>query len=291
MNTRYLMAAVAAPALLIGAPAFAQENSNFSPRFSVSYSNELETSLNAESSFESEVSIDGDVLVEGTIHPDSSASAINDTKQMLTDLAVEDSGTNLVNRFDVTGNGNVGVNVAAGFLNDQLNSTTIAVSADNRTRAARFGGMSSAHTSSFQYLANLDYENSAPPPEGNELSNGTSATNTINFGTISGSGNLGVNAAAGAFNQQSNLLTLAVATDSVLSQANAGLVQSASLSEVGDQDGPNTVNSGAISGTGNIGVNLAAGVGNQQLNSLTIASSSAGSAPVAPPPGGGTTGS
>ena len=287
MKTRYLMAAVAAPALMFGTAAFAQNESSFRPNFSVSYSNELETSLNAESSFESEVSIDGDVTVSGYINPDSSASAINDTKQMLTDLAVEDSGTNLINPFNVSGSGNIGVNVAAGFLNDQLNSTAIAVSADNRTRASRDGGMASAHTSSFQYLTNLDYENSTPPPEGNELTNGTSATNTISFGTISGAGNLGVNAAAGAFNQQSNMLTLAVATDSILSQANAGLVQSASFSEIGDQAGNNTISSGAMSGTGNVGVNLAAGVGNQQLNSLTIATSSVS----LPPAGGAGTGS
>ena len=41
--------------------------------------------------------------------------------------------------------------------------------------------------------------------------------------------------------------------------------------------------------SGNIGVNLAAGVGNQQINALTIASSSTGSAPVAPTGGGGGT--
>ena len=51
--------------------------------------------------------------------------------------------------------------------------------------------------------------------------------NTVTGGSITGDGNIGVNAAAGSFNQQSNLMTLAVATDSALAEANSGLIQTA----------------------------------------------------------------
>ena len=94
---------------------------------------------------------------------------------------------------------------------------------------------------------------------------------------ITGSGNIGVNAAAGSLNQQANLMTLAVANDTTLAEANAGLIQASTLSYVEQQDSINSVSGLSIDGaSGNIGVNFAAGVGNQQLNSLTIAASQGG---------------
>ena len=84
-------------------------------------------------------------------------------------------------------------------------------------------------------------------------------------------GNIGVNAAAGSLNQQANLMTLAVANDTTLAEANAGLIQTSTLSFVEQQDSQNLVTGLVIDGTsGNVGVNFASGVGNQQLNALTI---------------------
>jgi hypothetical protein len=81
-------------------------------------------------------------------------------------------------------------------------------------------------------------------------------------------------------------MTLAVANDATLAEANSGLIQAATLSFVEQQDSINTVSGLSITGaSGNIGVNFAAGVGNQQLNSLTIAASQGGAAP--PPDDGG----
>ena len=96
-------------------------------------------------------------------------------------------------------------------------------------------------------------------------------------GTVTGSGNIGVNAAAGSLNQQANLMTLAVANDTTLAEANSGLIQASTLSFVEQQDSINLVSGLTLNGaSGNIGVNFAAGAGNQQLNSLTIAASQGG---------------
>jgi hypothetical protein len=100
--------------------------------------------------------------------------------------------------------------------------------------------------------------------------------NTVAGGSVNGSGNIGVNAAAGAFNQQQNMLSVAVASEASLSQANAGVLQNAFWSDTTVVDTNNHVGTINVTGSGNIGVNAAAGVGNQQHNSLTIAASAAG---------------
>ncbi len=67
------------------------------------------------------------------------------------------------------------------------------------------------------------------------------------------------------------MLTIAVANNSILSQSSAALWQTASCNAIGVQNEANSATSGAITGSGNIGVNIAAGVGNQQANALTAA--------------------
>jgi hypothetical protein len=147
------------------------------------------------------------------------------------------------------------------------------------------GGWAEATTTSVQSLNDLTYdpEKDRDGHGGHDRFNGdyddddgSNIANRVAGGTVGGSGNIGVNAAAGAFNQQANLMTIAVATNSALAEANAGLLQSAMNSDVKASTGNNVVGGLTIDAgsTGNIGVNLAAGVGNQQVNSLTIASSS-----------------
>lgn len=195
---------------------------------------------------------------------------------------------NTVAGFDVQGEGNIGVNLAAGYFNMQLNSAVLASS----DTGADSSGWAEASTTSLQALGGVGQAGTPsevlPEDEEEEGGGGNNFRdrNTLEGGTVGGAGNIGVNAAAGSFNQQANLLTLAVATDSVLAEANAGLVQLALFNGVEQQDSINDVGALTLtSATGNIGVNMAAGVGNQQLNSLTIATSLAG--PDTPPPGGG----
>lgn len=198
---------------------------------------------------------------------------------------------NTVATFAVSGSGNIGVNMAAGYFNSQMNAASLAVSSDSDPDA---DGWAEASTTSLQSL--LAVQHFATPgdvldeddPESGGGANNFRDRNTIMGATITGSGNIGVNAAAGALNQQANLMSLAVATDATLSEANSGLIQATTLSFVEQQDSNNTISGLTIAAaSGNIGVNFAAGVGNQQLNSLTIAASQAGTPPVTPPPGGG----
>ena len=214
------------------------------------------------------------------------SEAGNDPNDFLTDGTLEGQIRagyfapiiNTVDTFELDSSGNLGVNLAAGYFNMQMNAATLAVSSDANDEAE--GGWAEASTTSLQSL--LGVRQAATPgftspgdnPEQGGDNNNFRDRNSVLGGSVTGSGNIGVNAAAGSFNQQANLMTLAVATDAVLAEANAGLVQSAFLSSVEQQDSINYVAGPTVAGaTGNIGVNFASGVGNQQLNSLTIASS------------------
>lgn len=191
---------------------------------------------------------------------------------------------NTVDTFNVAGSGNIGVNMAAGYFNMQMNSAALATSDNSDAEAT--GGWAEASTTSFQSLLGVaqfasegDVLNEDDPENGGG-SNNFRDRNSILGGTITGSGNLGINAAAGSLNQQANLMTLAVANNTTLAEANAGLIQAATLSGIEQQDSQNVVQGLSITGaSGNIGVNFAAGIGNQQLNALTIAASQGGSTP------------
>ncbi len=188
---------------------------------------------------------------------------------------------NTVDTFTIDASGNVGANLAAGYFNMQMNAATLAVSEDSDADAD--GGWAEASTTSLQSMIGvsqfgtpdqiLDQDEEETGGGGNNFRD----RNTVLGGSITGSGNIGVNAAAGSFNQQSNLLSLAVATNADLAEANSGLIQSVLLSGVEQQDSINRVTGLSITGaSGNVGVNFAAGAGNQQVNALTIASSQGG---------------
>lgn len=219
------------------------------------------------------------------------SEAGNDPNDLLTDGMLEDQIRvgyfapiiNTVDNFTVDSSGNTGINLAAGYFNMQMNSATLATSSNASEEAV--GGWAEASTTSFQSLLGVSqaavpgFESPEDDPEQGGGNNNFRDRNSVLGGTITGSGNIGVNAAAGSLNQQANLLTLAVANDSTLAEANAGLIQTATLSFVEQQDSQNVVSGLIIEGaSGNLGVNFASGVGNQQLNSLTIAAS-AGAAP------------
>jgi hypothetical protein len=301
MKRYVLLAGVATALALAPSAAFAGNNGGDYNDDPLTFENHVSTTLeNASYQFEL-TGIIGGVLLYGTIDPDSAANAITDTKQILYDESVtfsdpassgddydhnnnnnnnndhhnSDPATvhNNAEAGDVNGDGNVGVNVAAGQYNMQQNSANIAVSADSSSEAD--GGWASAATTGYQSLTNTSYGVSDlyTFDNNNDYGGGThyQDRNNATGGDVGGSGNVGVNVAAGAFNQQQNLLTLAVANNSVLSQSNAALWQTASCNNVDIQDQRNNATSGVVNGAGNLGVNIAAGVGNQQQNSLTAA--------------------
>ncbi len=200
---------------------------------------------------------------------------------------------NTVEAFAVGGEGNIGVNLAAGYYNMQMNSAVLANS-EVYDPANASGGWAEASATSMQLLAatsQYGVEDDVLDEDQQELGGGGNNfrdRNTLVGGTVGGAGNIGVNAAAGSFNQQANMMTMAVATNAVLAEANSGLIQAAVYNSVEQQDSINSVGVLTIAeASGNIGVNMASGVGNQQLNSLTIATSSGGAAPADPGGGGG----
>jgi hypothetical protein len=236
-----------------------------------------ENELNAENGFVSEVF--GGGWSEGGDNPND--GLIDGVPQTQIRAGFFAPIINTVDTFNVDSSGNVGVNLAAGYFNMQLNSASIAVSEDSDSEAS--GGWAEASTTSLQSLIGvgqfatpgevLDEDD----PEAGGGSNNFRDRNTVLGATITGSGNIGVNVATGSLNQQANLMTLATASNADLAEANAGLIQTALLSSVEQQDSINAISGLDVSGaSGNIGVNFAAGVGNQQLNALTIAASQGG---------------
>ena len=158
--------------------------------------------------------------------------------------------------------GNIGVNIAAGGLNQQGNSTAISVLTD---------------TSNSQDVASAGAGVNQVSMDNRVMDTGVTDTATINGQAGRGaSGNIGINMAAGVGNQQQNGLALAVvASKNAMGSATAPVTQVAAF------NGGSTILSSYTAGlgghalqnaTGNIGVNVSSGNNNQQANTLAIAS-------------------
>jgi hypothetical protein len=199
----------------------------------------------------------------------------------------------------INATGNVGVNMAAGQLNVQENVAAIAASNYNDLNTdgtgdvtGHTGGWASASLISLQLATDNFYGASDADtlPQDDEGQGGGGNNyrdrNTVGAPTVGGAGNIGLNEAAGAFNMQKNALVIAVVADSALAEANAAVIQASYSNDVAVQDTINTVEGVSVTGSGNIGVNLAAGVGNMQQNSLVMALASGAAAPPAPTNGG-----
>ena len=261
-------------ALLFAVPAAAQ---TVTP--SITYTNALQTTITNNSTTNSNTSLSGNVSINGNIEVDSSAGAVVDGKQIIngntvvfTNVDDDDAdadandGTsfNTVNPFNVGTNGNAGVNIASGQYNVQSNDTAISSSSSDSPNGDD-GGWASANSTNYQSLNGTYY--------GRNANNDSYLDrNTANVGDVSGNGSIGVNAAAGAFNLQANKMAIATAFDTSLAKATSGSIQQVTGNLVTLQDSGNVADIGTVAGTGNVGVNVAAGVGNVQSNSMTIAS-------------------
>jgi len=158
--------------------------------------------------------------------------------------------------------GDIGANIAAGAMNQQDNSTAIA----NYTDYGNNHDVASAGFGVSQKSGDIAM-----------LDSGVTDVSVINGQTgQDASGNIGVNMAAGTANQQANGLALAhVASNNVMGSATAPVMQSVAYeggATVGSSYDAGLQGSSFAGATGNIGVNVAAGNGNQQANVLAIAS-------------------
>ncbi len=229
-----------------------------------------------------EIAVKGDVEVDGKITVASEVGAVTDNSQAsVGNLTITLGGGNTAS-IDNTGNdltGNIGANMASGTGNAQGNEAALASLADANSVFA------SAQTFSTQVSA----------VNGNlAIASTNKAKLNDSFNDVSG--NVGVNIASGSGNMQDN--QLAAATQNA-TENNSSRMGGHPPSNGGNKDGnvvkatgsnqqlvALTLNgaldcdltnmasiSHALNGaTGNIGANMAAGYGNLQHNSLSIAS-------------------
>ena len=218
----------------------------------------------------------------GSLVTDSRSESLLDAKQM----SYLNMGTNtgVVNRAAIgdsafsNARGNIGVNVAAGDGNQQINSAALAQVDDMMF----VFGTSSADVVSYQDSAQNDVRNI-----------GVTNRSLIGGSAFSGAvGNIAVSMAAGSNNQQKNSISMAVSNNG-LADANVAAVQKSNRNvvsydprtEYDDLTGSQVIrdfnanksmiNGAAFAGAaGNIGVNMASGTGNQQLNALSLSISS-----------------
>ncbi|VVE68612.1 hypothetical protein PCA31118_02965 [Pandoraea captiosa] len=168
-------------------------------------------------------------------------------------------GATLGNGALANANGNVGVNVAAGADNAQANSVAIAsLNAQPVYASAQvFANQSSKGSASIsQFMVNA----------------------SVGDGALAGAtGNVGVNVASGVGNVQGNSLAAAVSQGGHgwykggAANSTAQTDQMAGMHASGDFVANASLGNGALQwASGNVGVNVAAGIGNVQANSLAI---------------------
>lgn len=225
-------------------------------------------------------------------HASGSSSSSTGASAMVDDIQENTSNSSynksVENTAEVDGSlggatGNVGVNVASGDNNQQANAAAIAT-ADS----AFVFGLAVSGTSA---QAGIDvYQNNA----GNELSNyGVPNTASLSGSAGGTGGNLGINIAAGNSNQQKNDMAVASSETAYTAAASVLVHQNSYDNSVSNHDlggshgffgyhpGVPVVNHAVLNDSlggvsGNVGVNIAAGSGNQQNNSLAIAAGCTG---------------
>ncbi|MDX1367831.1 hypothetical protein [Pseudomonas sp.] len=221
------------------------------------------------------------------------ASAVVNDTQMNYGNNVQNDETKNTATIDGSLNGaagNVGANVAAGDNNQQANAAAIATAdaffvfgfGEGLQANASIGVTQQAYDN---YLSNYGTQNNASVVDsGNDVQ-----------------GSVGINVAAGNFNQQKNDMAIASSEQAFTAEASVNVLQESSGNDthnnVGDvyevNDGLQVVSSGfgwfppqtpqtpvvnnaslsnsLNNASGNVGVNIAAGGGNQQSNTLAIA--------------------
>ncbi|MEH6418249.1 hypothetical protein [Pseudomonas sp. CGJS7] len=215
------------------------------------------------------IDVSGKVRVKGHIRVASESAATVDQDQ-LTDanasLGDGDHDARLGGNALSDAQGNIGANVAAGVGNAQANDTALSAVDGEKVFASAMTFNSQA--SSFNYA----YSNQ-PDTYYEATLNGDALSNAR--------GNIGVNVAAGVGNAQSNAMAASVNSSGTIAKAASDSEQDAWLNELAaacDLDTFATLGGNALSGAqGNIGANVAAGVGNLQHNGLSIATASCGS--------------
>jgi hypothetical protein len=237
--------------------------------------------LESEWELENDIEVDGKVYVGGLIWVESESGAAVDQDQATIANGSFGDGDN---DASASGNamrgasGNIGANIAAGVGNAQANDA--AISAVDGSRV--FGSAMVFNSQATAANASTDW----PSGPDNQLFNDATVGDNVLGGA---SGNIGLNVAAGAGNAQTNAMAASVNSSGVLAKASADSEQLTLFNELlAKCDLDNTASLGGnalFSAVGNIGVNIAAGVGNAQHNGLAIATATCGNCAPPEPPG------
>jgi hypothetical protein len=220
--------------------------------------------LNNTLSITNDLTVSGGAAVTGVIGVAAETGAVTDNSQASVGNLVITVGGGNTATVDTAANGvtgNVGINAASGTGNAQGNEAALASLQDASSvfaSAQTFSTQVSAINANLAVLTD----------------NAATLNNAVNGVT----GNVGVNVASGSGNMQDNQLAAAVRTGTLgsgsLAKASGSNQQLVALTLNGDLDF-NLTNSAsitnALTGSGNIGANVAAGYGNLQHNSLSIA--------------------
>jgi len=224
--------------------------------------------------------VHGDVEVDGRIRVNSESGALVDQDQVTAlNFSLGDGDNRAAAEDDAMSDaiGNIGANIASGVGNAQANDAALS-SVDGANVFA------SAQVFNNQFTganAGTDF----PSGPDNQLFYTAYATDSV---LANAAGNIGLNIAAGVGNAQTNALAASVNTSGNLAKASADSDQLTLfniLLATCDLDNTAYLSGSALQGAiGNIGVNVAAGVGNAQHNGLAIAVASCGSCAAPPPP-------
>lgn len=245
----------------------------FNETVEVSHLSDVEIAIAKSVGSHFDVTIVGTVVVAGEVTVSESALALIDNQQVTDDgLVTAGAGAaDLINAVVIdsdvlqASSGNIGLNLSSGDNILQQNSATIST-----LGLGTAGGASDAEV--FSNQASID----------NVFDAGQAAGTVVNRvellgGVLEGaSGNIGLNAASGAFHIQNNALAMASAAGTVsLAEATAASVQQAAFGNSLYAGATNQVVLGQgvlANATGNIGINLTAGNNNVQQNTLVLSS-------------------
>ena len=214
----------------------------------------------------------GDVYAWGFIRVDSESAAVVDQDQTTYANGSFGDGDNSASASGDAlsdASGNIGANIAAGVGNAQANDGALsAVDGDNVFASAMVFNSQSTDS-------NFGTDLPSGPDAG--LFYDASVSDNV---LANASGNIGLNVAAGVGNAQSNAVAASVNSSGNVASASADSEQLTEMNDVVagmDLDNTASLSGSALSAAvGNIGVNIAAGVGNAQHNGLSIAVASCG---------------
>lgn len=251
----------------IADPANLEQKSNFNKTADKTFTDDAQIFYFNDVSVEIDKSIDvsktgnvkADVTFKGEdIKIESFTQALLDNKQININNMDTSNDTGNDSKIKLDGTvGNVGANATAGNYNQQKNDVAIAVSDSQDV---------------FQWL---DAETFTYQDTEHNSTKYETVRNIADTVITGGNGNIGSNSAAGTGNEQSNALAAAVGIG-VLAEATGYIKQQVDNNDVSNNFVENEAFLQVSNFTGNLGSNVAAGVNNQQANSLSISVSRQG---------------